>query len=155
MRENAGFGSPTGRDHRRDAQGARVLDRRLRRRVSTTRFAIRTTPGFDVYEEMYRQSEQPEDFQIQQASAEEVVRAPWNGTSPERAIRECCGPVYDPHAPTIRLRNGAPVFRRPLPRRVAYTDASLAPLLERLFDPASAAPRGHRGSREARGTMES
>jgi len=88
--------------------------------------------GFDIYEEMYKQTEEPEDFQIQQARADEVVgRASDWYRSKAGQPRFLWVHVYDPHAPY----DPPPVWRDRFPDdlylgEVAYTDAALNPLLE-------------------------
>jgi arylsulfatase A-like enzyme/Flp pilus assembly protein TadD len=95
-----------------------------------SRFGL--TRGFDVYEEMYKQSEQPEDFEIQRARGEEVVARAleWYRGQAGRP-RLLWTHVYDPHAPydpprPYRDRFGDDLYLG----GVAYTDAALAPLLE-------------------------
>lgn len=90
------------------------------------------TPGFDVYEEMYRQVAEPEDFEIQQARADEVV-----GRSLEWFRAQAGKPrflwvhVYDPHAPYDPPDPYRERFSDdPYLGEVAFTDAALAPLLD-------------------------
>ncbi len=92
------------------------------------------TPGFDLYEEMYRQSEQPEDFQIQQARADEVVRRAlgWYAGAAGRP-RFLWVHVYDPHAPYDPPEEWRTRFPDDLYLgEVAYTDAALRPLLDAI-----------------------
>jgi arylsulfatase A-like enzyme/Tfp pilus assembly protein PilF len=89
------------------------------------------TRGFDVYEEMYKQSEQPEDFQIQQARGDEVARRAldwYNGQSGHPAF--LWAHVYDPHAPYDPPKQWHDRFPDDLYLgEVAFTDSALAPLL--------------------------
>ncbi len=88
--------------------------------------------GFDVYDELYRHLDEQLDFNIQQARAEDVVAAAlaW--------FREQAGKprflwvhVYDPHAPYDPPAPFNEKYKDDLYLgEVAYTDASLAPLLE-------------------------
>jgi tetratricopeptide (TPR) repeat protein len=90
------------------------------------------TRGFDVYEEMYRQMQEPEDFEIQQARADDVVAQAlewYRGQAGGR--RFLWVHVYDPHAPydppePYRQRFADDAYLG----EVAFTDASLLPLLE-------------------------
>lgn len=111
--------------------GAYVLD---------SRFGLNR--GFDVYLELYRHLIEQLDFNIQQARAPDVVAAAlewWRATQGRGKPRFLWAHVYDPHAP----------YEPPVPYderfpddlylgEVAYTDASLAPLLEavRAMQPA-------------------
>ncbi len=90
--------------------------------------------GFDVYDELYRHLDEPLEFDIQQAHAAEVVAAAlaWfrGQTGKPRFLWVH---VYDPHAPY----EPPEVYQQRFPDdqylgEVAYTDASLAPLLEAL-----------------------
>ncbi|MGH9366475.1 MAG: sulfatase-like hydrolase/transferase [Thermoanaerobaculia bacterium] len=89
------------------------------------------TSGFDAYEEMYRQVEEPEDFEVQQARAGEVVAAAldwWK--SQEGRSRFLWIHVYDPHAPYDPPEE----YRKRFPDdlylgEVASMDAALGPLL--------------------------
>lgn len=90
------------------------------------------TRGFDAYEELYRQTDEPQDFQIQQAPADEVVAEAlkwWRSQEGKR--RFLWIHVYDPHAPYDPPR----AYKEQYPDdfylgEVAFTDASLVPLLE-------------------------
>ena len=90
------------------------------------------TTGFDVYEEMYKQTDEPEDFEIQQSRAETTIA---------RAIdwfQKAAGKprflwvhLYDPHAPydppePWKTRFAADAYLG----EVAYADAALARLLD-------------------------
>jgi arylsulfatase A-like enzyme/Flp pilus assembly protein TadD len=132
VRENAGF--------RLSARTETIASMLKARGYSTAAFVgafpldsrYGLTSGFDVYEEMYRQSEQPEDFQIQQARAEEVVRRAleWYKAGAGHP-RFLWVHVYDPHAPYDPPSEWRTRFSDDLYLgEVAYTDASLAPLLE-------------------------
>ena len=133
VRENAGF---------RLSPNIETIATRLKARGFATGAFVGAFPldsrygltrGFDVYEEMYKQTEEPEDFQIQQARADEVV-----GARP-RVVRGQAGPSPVPLGPRLRsarsLRSSGRVAR-PASRtistsgEVAYTDAALAPLLD-------------------------
>ena len=88
--------------------------------------------GFDVYDELYRHLDEPLDFDIQQARAEDVVAAAvaWFRTQQGKR-RFLWVHVYDPHAPY----EPPDAYKSRFPDdfylgEVAYTDASLAPLLE-------------------------
>jgi len=88
---------------------------------------------FDVYDELYRHLDEQLDFNIQQARAEDVVKAAlewFRAQASSGKPRFMWVHVYDPHAP----------YEPPAPYReqykddlylgeVAYTDAALAPLL--------------------------
>jgi arylsulfatase A-like enzyme/Flp pilus assembly protein TadD len=97
-----------------------------------SRFGL--TPGFDVYEEMYKQVDEPEDFEIQQARAEETIARAldWFGKAgPAGKPRFLWVHLYDPHAPydppepwKTRFAEDAYLGE------VAFTDASLRPLLD-------------------------
>lgn len=89
---------------------------------------------FDVYNELYRHLDEQFEFSIQQARAEDVVKAAVEWYRAEKGKpRFLWVHLYDPHAP----------YDPPSPYRekfaddlylgeVAYTDASLAPLLAEL-----------------------
>lgn len=90
------------------------------------------TSGFDVYEEMYRQVQEPEDFEIQQARADEVVTRALDwyraGSSKPRFLWVH---VYDPHAPYDPPEPFRARFAdAPYLGEVAFTDAALSPLLQ-------------------------
>jgi arylsulfatase A-like enzyme/tetratricopeptide (TPR) repeat protein len=94
-----------------------------------SRFGL--TLGFDAYEELYKQVDEPEDFEIPQARAEEVVgRAlEWYKAQSGRP-RFLWVHLYDPHAPydppePWRSRFAADLYLGD----VAYADSALAPLL--------------------------
>ncbi|HTR04111.1 MAG TPA: sulfatase-like hydrolase/transferase [Thermoanaerobaculia bacterium] len=89
---------------------------------------------FDVYTELYRHLDQQLEFNIQQAQAESVVQAAlaWY-RSQEGKRRFLWVHLYDPHAPYEPPQ----AYKDKYPDdfylgEVAYTDASLAPLLETL-----------------------
>ncbi len=89
---------------------------------------------FDVYDELYRHLDEQLDFKIQQARAEDVVRAAidWY-RSQEGKQRFLWMHVYDPHAPYDPPKDYKERFSDNLYfGEVAYTDASIAPLLEVL-----------------------
>ena len=95
-----------------------------------SRFGL--TPGFDAYEELYKQVDEPEDFEIQQARAADVIARglEWYRGQAGRP-RFLWVHLYDPHAPydppePWRLRFAGD----PYLGEVAYTDSALAPLLE-------------------------
>ena len=87
---------------------------------------------FDVYDEPYRHLDEQFEFDIQQARAEDVVKAAlewWKGQEGKR--RFLWVHLYDPHAPydppePFRTRFHDDLYLG----EVAYADASLAPLLE-------------------------
>ena len=90
------------------------------------------TNGFDDYEEMYRQVDEPQDFEIQQARAPEVAgRAlEWYRAQAGRP-RLLWIHVYDPHAPYDPPEPWRERFQDDLYLgEVAFTDSALAPLLE-------------------------
>jgi arylsulfatase A-like enzyme/Flp pilus assembly protein TadD len=132
VRENAGFRLSSKLDtiatrlkSRGYATGAFVGAFPLDSRYGLTR-------GFDVYEEMYKQTEEPEDFQIQQARADEVVSKAleWYRGQAGKP-RFLWVHVYDPHAPY----DPPAAWRDKFPDdlylgEVAYTDAALAPLFD-------------------------
>lgn len=94
-----------------------------------SRFGL--TLGFDAYEELYKQVDEPEDFEIQQARAEEVVgRAlEWYKTQSGRP-RFLWVHLYDPHAPYDPPEPWRSHFADDLYLgEVAYGDSALAPLL--------------------------
>lgn len=134
VRENAGF---------RLSQKLDTIATRLKARGFATAAFVGAFPldsrygltrGFDVYEEMYKQTEEPEDFQIQQARADEVVAKAvewYRGGSKAGGPRFLWVHVYDPHAPydpPAAWRDRFP--DDPYLGEVAYTDAALAPLLD-------------------------
>jgi len=95
-----------------------------------SRFGL--TAGFDAYEEMYKQVDEPEDFEIQQARAPEAIGRglAWYRANAGKP-RFLWVHVYDPHAPydppePFRTRFAA----EPYLGEVAFADASLAPLIE-------------------------
>jgi arylsulfatase A-like enzyme len=97
-----------------------------------SRFGL--TSGFDVYEELYKQVDEPEDFEIQQARAPEAVARglEWFRSRAGRP-RFLWIHVYDPHAPydppePFRARFASDLYLG----EVAATDDALAPLLEAL-----------------------
>ena len=87
--------------------------------------------GFDVYDENFRETTLPSDFEISERPATAVVAAarPWVGRQPGRWFAWVH--VFDPHAP---YRPREPFASRyagnPYAGEVAATDAALAPLLE-------------------------
>jgi arylsulfatase A-like enzyme/Flp pilus assembly protein TadD len=101
--------------------GAYVLD---------SRFGL--AHGFDVYDELYRHLDEQLDFDIQQARAEDVVKAALDWyTAQAGRPRFLWVHLYDPHAPY----DPPSPYREKIPDdyylgEVAYTDAALAPLLE-------------------------
>ena len=108
--------------------GAFVLD---------SRYGLGT--GFDVYEELYRHLDEQLEFNIQQAHAEDVVQAAltWYRAQAGKP-RFLWVHVYDPHAPYAPSEAFAARYKDDLYLgEVAYTDSSLAPLLEavRTADP--------------------
>jgi len=88
--------------------------------------------GFDVYDELYRHLDEPLEFDIQQAHAEDVVKAALEWFRGQAGKpRFLWVHVYDPHAPYDPPKAYAERFPDDLYLgEVAYTDASLAPLLE-------------------------
>ncbi|HEY6146702.1 MAG TPA: sulfatase-like hydrolase/transferase, partial [Thermoanaerobaculia bacterium] len=89
------------------------------------------TRGFDVYEEMYKQTDQPEDFQIQQARGDEVARRAleWYGAQSGHPTF-LWAHVYDPHAPYDPPPGWRERFADDLYLgEVAFTDSALAPLI--------------------------
>ena len=101
---------------------------------------------FDVYSESYRHLDEQHEFKIQQARAEEVVQAALEWYRSQKGKpRFLWVHVYDPHAPYDPPK--AYLDRYPdelYLGEVAYTDASLAPLLDRR---AVASPRRCSSSR--------
>src|SRR5262245_61759820 len=87
---------------------------------------------FDVYDELYRHLDEQLEFKIQQARAEDVVKAAlewYRGQEGKR--RFLWVHVYDPHAPYDPPKDYQKRFEDNLYfGEVAYTDASLAPLLD-------------------------
>jgi len=87
---------------------------------------------FDVYDELYRHLDEQFEFDIQQARAEDVVKAAlewWRSQSGKP--RFMWVHVYDPHAPYDPPQPYRDRFKDDLYLgEVAYTDASLAPLLD-------------------------
>ena len=95
-----------------------------------SRFGL--TSGFDVYEELYKQVDEPEDFEIQQARAPDAVArgVEWFRSRAGRP-RFLWIHLYDPHAPydppePFRARFASDLYLG----EVAATDDALAPLLE-------------------------
>jgi arylsulfatase A-like enzyme/Flp pilus assembly protein TadD len=95
-----------------------------------SRFGL--TSGFDVYEELYKQVDEPEDFEIQQARAPDAVARglEWFRSRAGRP-RFLWIHVYDPHAPydppePFKTDYASDLYLG----EVAATDAALAPLLE-------------------------
>jgi arylsulfatase A-like enzyme/Flp pilus assembly protein TadD len=89
---------------------------------------------FDNYDELYRHLDEQLEFKIQQARAEDVVKAAleWY-RSQDGKRRFMWVHVYDPHAPYEPPKTYQEKFPDNLYLgEVAYTDASLAPLLETL-----------------------
>ena len=90
--------------------------------------------GFDVYDELYRHLDEPLEFDIQQARADDVVAAALTWFRAQEGKRRFLWVhVYDPHAPyeppqTYQDRFPDDFYLG----EVAYTDAALAPLLEAL-----------------------
>ena len=87
---------------------------------------------FDVYDELYRHLDEQLEFNIQQARADDVVKAAleWYRASAGKP-RFLWVHVYDPHAPYDPPAPYAEKFKDDLYLgEVAYTDAALAPLLE-------------------------
>ena len=87
---------------------------------------------FDVYDELYRHLDEQFEFEIQQARAEDVVKAAleWWKTQEGRP-RFLWVHVYDPHAPYDPPQPYRDRFKDDLYLgEVSYTDAALAPLLE-------------------------
>lgn len=86
---------------------------------------------FDVYDELYRHLDEQLDFNIQQARAQDVVKAAlewFNGHAGKP--RFLWVHVYDPHAPYEPQKPWSDQFKDDeYLGEVAYTDASLAPLL--------------------------
>ncbi len=132
VRENAGFRLsskiPTAATRLREKGyatgafiGAYVLD---------SRYGLAS--GFDVYDELYRHLDEQLDFDIQQAQAEDVIKAALEWfRAQEGKPRFLWVHVYDPHAPYEPPQ----AYKDRYPDdfylgEVAYTDASLAPLLE-------------------------
>jgi choline-sulfatase len=90
------------------------------------------TRGFDVYDMLYRQSEDSTDFRIQQSPGPAVVSAAldWYRKQSDRP-RFLWVHLYDPHAPY----DPPPEFRKQFADDlylgdVAFADAALAPLLD-------------------------
>ena len=89
---------------------------------------------FDVYDELYRHLDEQFEFEIQQAAAEDVVKAALDW------YREQAGKprflwvhVYDPHAPYAPPKSYEERFSDDFYLgEVAYTDASLAKLLNEV-----------------------
>lgn len=89
---------------------------------------------FDVYSESYRHLDEQHEFKIQQARAEEVVQAALEWYRSQKGKpRFMWVHVYDPHAPYDPPKAYAERYPEdPYLGEVAYTDASLAPLLEEI-----------------------
>jgi arylsulfatase A-like enzyme/Flp pilus assembly protein TadD len=89
---------------------------------------------FDVYDELYRHLDEQFEFDIQQARAEDVVKAALDWfRSQSGKPRFLWVHVYDPHAPYDPPSPYKDQYKDDLYLgEVAYTDASLAPLLEAL-----------------------
>jgi arylsulfatase A-like enzyme len=90
--------------------------------------------GFDVYDELYRHLDEQFEFDIQQARAEDVVKAAveWYRSQAGKP-RFLWVHVYDPHAPY----EPPEAYKQRYPDdfylgEVSYTDAALAPLLAAL-----------------------
>ncbi len=103
--------------------GAYILD---------SRFGL--NHGFDVYDELYRHLDEQFEFDIQQARAEDVVKAAvdWYRSQAGKP-RFLWVHVYDPHAPY----EPPDAYKQRYPDdfylgEVSYTDAALAPLLAAL-----------------------
>jgi arylsulfatase A-like enzyme/Flp pilus assembly protein TadD len=94
---------------------------------------------FDTYTELYRHLDEQFEFSIQQARAEDVVKAAVEWYRAEQGKpRFLWVHVYDPHAPYDPPQAYKERFANDFYLgEVAYTDASLAPLLEavRATDP--------------------
>jgi arylsulfatase A-like enzyme/Flp pilus assembly protein TadD len=88
--------------------------------------------GFDVYTELYRHLDEQLDFDIQQATAEDVVQAGLEWFRKEQGKpRFLWMHLYDPHAPYEPPQAWKDKFPEDFYLgEVAYTDAALAPLLE-------------------------
>jgi len=134
VRENAGFRLSS----KIDTVAARLKERGFSTGAFVGAFPLDSryglTRGFDVYEEMYKQTEEPEDFQIQQARADEVVaRALAWYRAQAGHPRFLWVHVYDPHAPydppdTWKARFPDDLYLG----EVAFTDSALAPLLDEV-----------------------
>jgi arylsulfatase A-like enzyme/Flp pilus assembly protein TadD len=100
--------------------GAYVLD---------SRFGLNR--GFDVYDELYRHLDEQFDFDIQQARAEDVVKAALEWYRGEAGKpRFLWVHVYDPHAPYEPPEGWEKRFGNDYYLgEVGYTDSALAPLL--------------------------
>ena len=89
---------------------------------------------FDVYNELYRHLDEQLDFNIQQARAEDVVKAAlewFRGAASGGKPRFLWVHVYDPHAPYDPPDPYRQTYKDDLYLgEVAYTDAALAPLLD-------------------------
>ncbi|MEO8191518.1 MAG: sulfatase-like hydrolase/transferase [Acidobacteriota bacterium] len=90
--------------------------------------------GFDVYDQLYRQVDQPQDFRIQESPADAVVAAAlaWYRGAKGRP-RLLWVHLYDPHAPydpppAERARFADDLYLG----EVAFADAALAPLLDEV-----------------------
>jgi arylsulfatase A-like enzyme/Flp pilus assembly protein TadD len=134
VRENAGF---------KLAASVPTIATRLRARGYATAafvgaFVLDSRYGlshdFDVYDELYRHLDEQLDFNIQQARAEDVVKAAlewFRGAASGGKPRFLWVHVYDPHAPYDPPHPYADTFKDDLYLgEVAYTDAALAPLLQ-------------------------
>src|SRR5512132_101355 len=134
VRENAGFRLSS----KIDTIAARLKERGFSTGAFVGAFPLDSryglTRGFDAYEEMYKQTEEPEDFQIQQARADEVVaRALAWYRAQAGHPRFLWVHVYDPHAPydppdTWKARFPDDLYLG----EVAFTDSALAPLLDEV-----------------------
>ncbi len=137
VRDNSGFRlasrfetAATLLQHRGFATGAFIAAFPLDSRYGLSR-------GFDVYDELYHQIEEPQDFRIQQSRADAVVRAAidWYGKQAGRP-RFLWIHLYDPHAP---YDPPGPFRERfaddPYLGEVAFADDALAPLLALLRRP--------------------
>lgn len=132
VRDNAGFRlSPkvetlaTRLHHRGYATGAFVGAFILDARYGLSR-------GFDAYEGLYNHVEEPQDFEIRQARADEVVTAAlawWKSREGHR--RFLWVHLYDPHAAYDPPREFGERYPDDLYLgEVAFTDSALRPLLE-------------------------
>jgi len=134
VRENAGF---------KLAANIPTIATRLKARGYTTgafvaAYVLDSRYGlshdFDVYDELYRHLEEQLEFNIQQARAEDVVKAAlewFRGAASGGKPRFLWIHVYDPHAPYDPPDPYKESYKDDLYLgEVAYTDAALAPLLE-------------------------
>ncbi len=90
--------------------------------------------GFDVYDQLYRHVDQPQDFRIQESPADVVVTTALAWFRSQQVKRRLLWVhLYDPHAPydppaAVRAR----FVDDPYLGEVAFADAALAPLLEEI-----------------------